>query len=104
MTEDGSGQHSDGEVLGQPGPTHRPGPGRPVPVSTYRLQLHAGFTLTDAAHRASYFADLGVTHLYLSPILQSVPGSGHGYDVLDHTRIDADRGPRGPGPPGGRGP
>lgn len=94
MTEDGSGQHSDGEVLGQPGPTHRPGPGRPVPVSTYRLQLHAGFTLTDAAHRASYFADLGVTHLYLSPILQSVPGSGHGYDVLDHTRIDADRGGR----------
>ncbi|MBP6994956.1 MAG: malto-oligosyltrehalose synthase [Phycicoccus sp.] len=94
MTANGSRRHLDGEVLVEPSPAHRPGPGRPVPVSTYRLQLHAGFTLTDAAQRAGYFADLGVTHLYLSPILQSVPGSGHGYDVLDHTRIDADRGGR----------
>ena len=95
MTDDGT-TASDVEE-GNPhgvGVTHRPGPGRPVPVSTYRLQLHAGFTFDDAAQRAAYLADLGVTHLYLSPILQSVPGSGHGYDVLDHTRVDADRGGR----------
>lgn len=73
---------------------HRPSPGRVTPVSTYRLQLHEGFTFDDAAAHAAYLADLGVTHLYLSPILQSVPGSRHGYDVLDHTRIDDARGGR----------
>jgi len=71
---------------------HRPGPGRPVPVSTYRLQIHSGFTYRDAARQVPYLAALGVTHAYLSPILQSAPGSAHGYDVLDHTRINRDAG------------
>lgn len=75
-----------------PDSRHRPNPGRATPVSTYRLQLHEGFTFDDAAGHAAYLADLGVSHLYLSPILQSVPGSRHGYDVLDHTRIDESRG------------
>ena len=74
--------------------THRPGPGRVVPVSTYRLQIHAGFGYDDAAARAAYLADLGVTHLYLSPVLQPAPGSTHGYDVLDHTRIHEEAGGR----------
>ena len=56
-------------------------------TATYRLQLHAGFTFRDAEERAPYLASLGVTHLYLSPVLQAVPGSMHGYDVLDHTRV-----------------
>lgn len=73
---------------------HRPGPGRVTPVSTYRLQVCADFTYTDAAARAAYLADLGVTHLYLSPILQPAPGSRHGYDVLDHTRIHEEAGGR----------
>ncbi|WP_129337122.1 malto-oligosyltrehalose synthase [Cellulomonas endophytica] len=59
-------------------------PGRPVPVSTYRLQLGADLTFDDVATRVPYLADLGVTHLYLSPILQAAPGSTHGYDVVDH--------------------
>lgn len=71
---------------------HRPGPGRPVPVSTYRLQIHGGFTYEDAARQVPYLAALGVTHAYLSPILQPAPGSMHGYDVLDHTRINAEAG------------
>ncbi len=57
-------------------------------TATYRLQLHAGFTFADAEAVVPYLADLGVSHLYLSPVLQAVPGSMHGYDVLDHTRVD----------------
>ncbi|QTE28307.1 malto-oligosyltrehalose synthase [Pengzhenrongella sicca] len=65
----------------------RPAPGHAVPVSTYRLQLGEDLTLDDAAARVPYLADLGVTHLYLSPILRAAPGSTHGYDVVDHTEI-----------------
>jgi (1->4)-alpha-D-glucan 1-alpha-D-glucosylmutase len=65
---------------------------RTAPVSTYRLQLRPGFGFTDAAKVAGYLADLGVSHVYLSPILQAAPGSTHGYDVVDHSRISADLG------------
>ena len=58
-----------------------------MPVSTYRLQLGADLTLDDVATRAGYYADLGVTHLYLSPVLTAAPGSTHGYDVVDHSEI-----------------
>ena len=59
----------------------RPAAGRPVPVSTYRLQLCADLTFDDAAAQVPYLARLGVTHLYLSPVLTAAPGSTHGYDV-----------------------
>ena len=65
---------------------------RGQPASTYRLQLHAGFSFADAAAIADYLAALGVTHAYLSPILQAAPGSTHGYDVVDHSRISAELG------------
>ncbi len=65
---------------------------RAVPRSTYRLQLHADFGFDDAAGVVDHLADLGVTHVYLSPVLQAVPGSMHGYDVLDHGRLSADLG------------
>ncbi len=58
-----------------------------VPVSTYRLQLGPDLTFDDAAARVGYLADLGVTDLYLSPVLAAAPGSTHGYDVVDHDRI-----------------
>ncbi len=61
-------------------------------TGTYRLQLHAGFTFADAARVVPYLADLGVSHLYLSPILQAAPGSLHGYDVVDHSRVSTDLG------------
>ena len=64
----------------------------PVPTSTYRLQLSSEFTLADAAARLDYFAALGVSHLYLSPLLTSSPGSSHYYDVVDHSQIDASLG------------
>ncbi len=68
------------------------GPTWPAPVSTYRLQLRPGFGFADAAAIADYLAALGVTHAYLSPILQAAPGSTHGYDIVDHSRISADLG------------
>ncbi len=61
-------------------------------TATYRLQLHAGFTFADASEQVPYLADLGVTHLYLSPVLQAAPGSMHGYDVVDHTRVSEELG------------
>jgi (1->4)-alpha-D-glucan 1-alpha-D-glucosylmutase len=62
--------------------------------STYRLQLHAGFTFADAAATVPYLARLGVTHLYLSPILQAAPRSQHGYDVVDHSCVSNQLGGR----------
>jgi (1->4)-alpha-D-glucan 1-alpha-D-glucosylmutase len=62
------------------------------PASTYRLQLHAGFGFDDAARLVPYLHALGVSDLYLSPVLMSAPGSTHGYDVVDHGRIDPELG------------
>jgi (1->4)-alpha-D-glucan 1-alpha-D-glucosylmutase len=63
-----------------------------VPTATYRLQLVPGFGFDQAAGIVDYLAALGVSHLYLSPILQAAPGSTHGYDVVDHSRLSADLG------------
>ncbi|QHN04278.1 malto-oligosyltrehalose synthase [Granulicella sp. WH15] len=63
-----------------------------VPSSTYRLQLHRDFTFDDAAAVAEYLWDLGVSHVYSSPYLQAAPGSMHGYDVVDHQRVNAELG------------
>jgi (1->4)-alpha-D-glucan 1-alpha-D-glucosylmutase len=66
-------------------------------LSTYRLQLRGpdsgfGFTFADAEELLDYFDDLGVSHLYLSPILTPVAGSAHGYDVTDPTTVSAELG------------
>jgi (1->4)-alpha-D-glucan 1-alpha-D-glucosylmutase len=66
-------------------------PAEPI-VATYRLQLHPGFTFVDAAGAVPFLADLGISHLYLSPVLQAVGGSRHGYDVVDVERISTDLG------------
>jgi (1->4)-alpha-D-glucan 1-alpha-D-glucosylmutase len=73
---------------------HRPTPGRPVPTATYRLQIHDGFGFGAAAERVPYLRDLGVSHLFLSPVLEAAPGSPHGYDVLDHARLSEGAGGR----------
>jgi (1->4)-alpha-D-glucan 1-alpha-D-glucosylmutase len=65
---------------------------RPVPGSTYRLQLHKGFTFEDAAAIAGYLKELGVTHVYSSPYLQAAPNSMHGYDVVDHRKVNEELG------------
>src|SRR6202012_4896485 len=66
-------------------------------LSTYRLQLRGassgfGFTLADAENLLDYLDELGVSHLYLSPILTPISGSGHGYDVVDPTTVSAELG------------
>ncbi|MFF4907447.1 malto-oligosyltrehalose synthase [Streptomyces sp. NPDC001260] len=63
----------------------RPDPA--VPTATYRLQLQPDFPFTAAAAAVPYLASLGVSHLHLSPVLEAVPGSAHGYDVVDHARV-----------------
>ncbi|MFT4216550.1 MAG: malto-oligosyltrehalose synthase [Micropruina sp.] len=63
-------------------------------TATYRLQLHSGFTFDDAAAIVPHLAALGVSHVYLAPILTAVPGSKHGYDVLDHTAVNPELGGR----------
>jgi len=65
---------------------------RRIPTSTYRLQLHAGFTFEDAAKAAGYLKALGISHVYCSPYLQAAPGSMHGYDVVDHQKLNEELG------------
>lgn len=62
------------------------------PRATYRLQLNKDFTLADAKALVPYLDELGISHAYLSPILMAQPGSTHGYDTVDHTRINPEIG------------
>ncbi|MBT2456185.1 malto-oligosyltrehalose synthase [Streptomyces sp. ISL-86] len=63
-----------------------------TPASTYRLQLRPEFPFAAAEEAVPYLASLGVSHLHLSPVLEAVPGSAHGYDVTDHSRVRAELG------------
>ncbi len=63
-----------------------------MPTGTYRLQLRPDFGFDDAAAVLPYLADLGVSHVYLSPVLQAAPGSTHGYDVVDHAHLNEELG------------
>lgn len=63
-----------------------------IPRATARLQLHKDFTLDDAANTIDYYASLGISHIYASPILTARPGSTHGYDIVDPTRINPELG------------
>src|SRR3569833_596306 len=64
----------------------------PIPRATARLQLHKDFTFDDAAQVVPYYAALGISHIYASPILTARSGSTHGYDIVDPTRINAELG------------
>jgi (1->4)-alpha-D-glucan 1-alpha-D-glucosylmutase len=63
-----------------------------APLATYRLQLNSNFCFEDAIAVLDYLRDLGISHVYASPVLTSRKGSGHGYDVTDPTKIDPDLG------------
>ena len=65
------------------------------PRATLRLQLHQGFTFDDALAQLDYFAALGVSHLYLSPVTTAQPGSMHGYDTVDYGTVSAELGGEG---------
>ena len=61
-------------------------------TATLRLQFHAGFTLDEAVPLVPYFARLGISHVYASPLLEARPGSMHGYDVVDPTKVNPELG------------
>lgn len=61
-------------------------------TATLRLQFHSDFTLDHAVPLVPYFAQLGISHLYASPILKARAGSRHGYDVVDPTCVNPELG------------
>ncbi len=63
-----------------------------IPSATYRIQLNVSFTFPDAAALAPYWRNLGVSHLYASPILKARAGSPHGYDVIDPAQVNPELG------------
>jgi (1->4)-alpha-D-glucan 1-alpha-D-glucosylmutase len=67
-------------------------PATRLPSATYRIQLNQNFRFVDATKILDYLHQLGISDLYLSPILASRKGSGHGYDVIDPTRLNPDLG------------
>src|SRR5215471_7950676 len=63
-----------------------------APISTYRVQMHAQFTFSDAQKILLYLKQLGIGDLYSSPIFEARPGSQHGYDVIRHDRLNSELG------------
>ncbi len=63
-----------------------------LPLATYRFQFGPGFRFADARRVAGYLTELGASDLYASPLFQARPGSSHGYDVLDPTRLNPELG------------
>jgi (1->4)-alpha-D-glucan 1-alpha-D-glucosylmutase len=63
-----------------------------LPIATYRLQLTADFDFDAAAAVVPYLKALGITHLYASPFMRARKGSTHGYDIVDHTKLNPELG------------
>jgi len=63
-----------------------------IPLATYRLQFNRHFTLRDATALVPYLDALGISDVYASPFLAARPGSLHGYDVVDPTRLNPEIG------------
>ncbi|MBX6327814.1 MAG: malto-oligosyltrehalose synthase [Pseudolabrys sp.] len=63
-----------------------------VPLATYRVQLTRDFGFDQLADIVPYLGELGITHLYASPFLKARPGSTHGYDIVDHDRLNPELG------------
>jgi len=59
-----------------------------IPTSTYRFQFHKDFGFAEAEAIVGYLHDLGISDAYASPIFKARAGSMHGYDVVDHSKID----------------
>src|SRR5438270_6461842 len=63
--------------------------------ATSRLQFHKGFTFRDAEALVPYLARLGISHVYASPLMEARPGSTHGYDIVNHNRLNPEVGMEG---------
>lgn len=64
----------------------------PFPRATYRLQFNKDFGFASATELIPYLAGLGISHVYASPFLAARPGSTHGYDIVDHGRLNPEIG------------
>ncbi len=73
-------------------PSFSSSPDGPAPLATYRIQLTPTFGFDAATDLLDHLVEVGVSHVYLSPVLQAVPGSRHGYDVIDPHLVDLERG------------
>lgn len=62
------------------------------PRATYRLQFNRDFTFREALALVPYLAQLGISHIYASPITEARPGSTHGYDIVNHNRLNPEIG------------
>jgi (1->4)-alpha-D-glucan 1-alpha-D-glucosylmutase len=62
------------------------------PRATYRLQFNRDFTFRDALALVPYLAELGISHVYASPLTEAKPGSTHGYDIVNHNRLNPEIG------------
>ncbi len=65
-----------------------------IPSATYRLQFNKDYTFRQASELVPYLHELGISHLYASPIFKAAPGSVHGYDVADHNQLNPEVGTR----------
>ncbi|MGE3939756.1 MAG: malto-oligosyltrehalose synthase [Nitrospirales bacterium] len=63
-----------------------------IPFATYRLQFNRAFTFADTTRIIPYLHELGITDIYASPYLKALPGSTHGYDIIDPTCLNPDLG------------
>ncbi len=63
-----------------------------IPIATYRLQFHAGFGFADAADMIDYLSDMGISHIYASPVFEARQGSLHGYDTIDPSAVNPELG------------
>ncbi|MBU0760014.1 MAG: malto-oligosyltrehalose synthase [Candidatus Omnitrophica bacterium] len=66
-----------------------------IPLATYRIQFNPSFTFASAKAVVSYLADLGISTLYASPVFEARKGSSHGYDIVDHARLNPELGTQG---------
>ena len=66
--------------------------GAKIPFATYRLQFNSDFTFAQAADLVPYLRQLGISHCYSSPYLKARPGSPHGYDIIDHNKLNPEIG------------
>jgi len=94
----GAGMTAGGGILTLPMAPER-GPTTGVeamtdPIATYRLQLRPEFGFAEAARIVPYLADLGISHIYASPIFRARPGSPHGYDGVDPNALNPELGSR----------
>jgi len=63
-----------------------------IPLATYRLQFNEHFRLADALALVPYFHELGISHIYASPLFKAAPHSSHGYDVCDFNQLNPELG------------